>query len=157
MTDKPSMSRTLHRLRGQHGFTLTELLVTIAILSLIAAIALPAYLGHQKKSKDSEAQSNARNLTSRVELCFATQETYEACDTDEELGQDTGLPFGSDPGEVSIVEASQTTYKVTAVSKATSDGSNHTFTIEHTPGGTNDRTCTAGSTNKNGGCKSGVW
>lgn len=156
-TDKPRMSRTLQRLRGQRGFSLVELLVTILILSIIAAIALPAYMGHQKKSKDSEAQSNARNLTSRVELCFATAESYEACDTDEELGQDTGLPYGSDPGEVSIVEATQSTYKITAVSKAESDGSKHTFTIEHTADGTNDRTCTAGSTNKNGSCKNGSW
>jgi hypothetical protein len=46
---------------------------------------------------------------------------------------------------------------VTAVSNAKSDGSNHTFTIEHVSAGTNDRSCTAGSTNKNGGCRSGDW
>ena len=152
------MLRSLaQRLRSQRAFSLVELLVTIVILAIIAAIALPAYAGHQKKSKDSEAQSNARNLSSRVELCFATQESYEACDTDEELGQDTGLPYGTGAGEVSIVEAAQATYKITAISKAESDGSKHTFTIEHTASGTNDRTCTAGSTNKNGSCKSGNW
>jgi type IV pilus assembly protein PilE len=147
----------LRRLRETRGFTLAELLVTILILAIIAAIAIPAYSGHQKKSKDSEAQSNARNLTSRIELCFATQESYEACDTDAELGEDTGLPYGTDPGEVSIVESGPTTYKVTAVSKAESDGSNHTFTIEHSGAGSNERTCTAGSTNKNGACKNGSW
>ena len=152
------MYRTLlQRLRSNRGFSLTELLVTILILSMIAAIALPAYLGHQKKGKDSEAQSNARNLTSRVELCFATQENYTACDTNEELGEDTGLPYGTGPGEVSIVSSSASTYKVIAVSKAESDGSHHTFTIEHLAGGTAERTCTAGSTNKNGSCRNGVW
>jgi prepilin-type N-terminal cleavage/methylation domain-containing protein len=152
------MLRTLlKRLRNQRAFSLVELLVTIVILSIIAAIALPAYLGHQKKSKDSEAQSNVRNLSSRVELCFATQESYEACDTNEELGSDTGLPYGSSPGEVRIVEATQATYKITGVSRAESDGSKHTFTIEHTGAGTNERTCTAGTTNKNGSCKNGKW
>ena len=153
------MFRTLpSRLRAQRGFSLIELLVTIVILGLLAAIALPAYIGHQKKSQDSEAQSNARNITSRVEFCYATQESYELCDTSAELGDDTGLKFGTSPGEVSIVDATQTTYKVIAVSRAESDGSNHTFTIEHTgAGGTNDRRCTAGSTNKNGGCRNGVW
>ena len=132
-------------------------MVTILILAVLAAIAIPSYMGHQKKGKDSEAQSNARNLTSRIELCFASQERYTECDTNGELGEDTGLSFGTDPGQVSIVNATDTTYKVTAVSKAESDGSKHTFSIEHTGSGPVDRTCTAGSTNKNGGCKNGTW
>ena len=151
------MRPTLLRLRSQRGFSLVELLVTMLILALLAAIALPAYAGHQKKGKDSEAQSNARNLTARVDLCYATNDSYLACDTNEELGEDTGLPYGDGIGEVEIVESDVTTYKVTAKSKAKSDGQNHTFSIEHTASGTNERTCTAGSSNKNGSCRSGDW
>jgi prepilin-type N-terminal cleavage/methylation domain-containing protein len=152
------MRRTLHkRLRSIRGFTLIELLVTVLLLSILAAIALPAYMNHQKKGKDSEAQSNARNLVSRVELCYATQETYADCDSNAELGADTGLPYGTAPGEVSVVSATATGFKVTAISKADSDGSNHTFTVEKTGSGVIDRSCTAGSTNDNGGCKNGAW
>ncbi|MEA2473749.1 MAG: type pilus assembly protein PilA [Thermoleophilaceae bacterium] len=147
----------LQRLRGNRGFTLIELLVVMLIISILAAIAIPSYMGHQKKGKDAEAESNARNLTSRIELCFATQENYLDCDSNEEIGSDTGLPYGTGPGEVSIISATAKSYKVTAVSKATSDGSNHTFSIEHNVNGTTDRTCTAGSTNKNGACRAGVW
>ena len=145
------------RLRANRGFTLIELLVTVLLLTILATIAIPAYLEHGKKGKDSDAQSNARNLVSRVELCHATEEDYTRCDTDAELGSDTNLPIGDAAGQVSIVTATQSTYKVTAISKAQSDGSNHTFTVEHTAAGVNDRTCTAGSTNKKGGCRSGVW
>ena len=152
------MLRTLaRRLRPTRGFTLIELLVTVLLLTILASIAIPAYLEHQKKGKDSDAQSNARNLVSRVELCYATEEDYTQCDSDAELGADTNLPYGNAAGQVSVVSATQSTYKVTAVSKAESDGSNHTFTVEHNVSGVNDRTCTAGSTNKKGGCRSGVW
>ena len=152
------MPRTLiQRLRGNRGFTLVELLVTVLLLAILAAIAIPSYLDHQKKGKDSEAQSNARNLVSRIELCFATQENYSQCDEESEIGNDTNLSFGTGPGQVSVVSSSDKTYKVTAVSRAESDGSNHTYSIEHSLTGVNDRTCTAGSTNKNGACRSGVW
>jgi type IV pilus assembly protein PilA len=151
------LRKLTQRLRQTRGFTLIELLVVTLLLAILAAIAIPAYLDHQKKSKDSEAQSNARNLVSRVELCFATEEDYSKCDTDAKLGADTNLPVGSGVGKVQVVTATPTTYKVTAVSKAESDGSNHTYTIEHTLSGTNDRTCTAGSTNDNGACRNGNW
>lgn len=152
------MPRTLlQRFRSTRGFTLVELLVTMLVLTALAAIAVPSYLGHQKKSRDSEAQSNARNLTSRIELCFATQESYVDCDTNEELGQDTGLKWGTAPGEVSVVDADVRRYTVVAVSKAKSDDSHHTFTIDRTEAGPSERSCTAGSTNDNGSCRNGSW
>ena len=153
----PLIRPILKRLRCNRGFSLIELVVTILILALLAAIALPAYMGHQKKGRDSDAQSNARNLSSRVELCFATQNDYRECDTNEELGEDTGLAYGTGAGEVSVVTATDKSYKITAISKAESDGSKHTFTVERSSSGVTDRTCTAGSTNKNGSCKSGSW
>ena len=151
------LSKLTQRLRDTRGFTLIELLVVIMIIGILAAIAIPAYLDHQKKGHDADAESNARNLVSKVELCFATQEDYTQCDTVAKLGNDVGVPYGTNPGEVSVVASSKSTYKVTAISTATSDGSNHTYSIEHSLAGTNDRTCTAGTSNDNGSCKNGTW
>jgi type IV pilus assembly protein PilA len=157
-TKEQTLLRELtQRIRQNRGFTLIELLVVILLIGVLAAIAIPSYMDHQKKGKDSEAQSNARNLVSRVELCFATEETYANCDTNEKIGGDTNLPYGTGVGEVSIVTADQDSYIVTAKSKAKSDDTNHTFTIEHTVQGVNNRTCTAGSTNDNGSCRDGSW
>ena len=125
----------------QKGFTLIELLVVILIIGILAAIALPAFLGQQKKGQDADAKSLARNMVSQVESCYAVEEDYQQCLTPA----DTGLTYGSGPGEVQATSDSALTYEVTA----TTEG-DRTFTITKNADGTTERSC---SNESEGGCK----
>jgi type IV pilus assembly protein PilA len=143
-------------IRSERGFTLLEVLVVMLVIGILAAIALPAFLGQQEKGKDAEAKSNARNLMSQVESCFTPKEDYGQCDTEAELGN-LGIPYGTEPGEASVTAADQNSFTVVAVSKTTTGGTNNTYSIIHDSAGLTTRTCTVGSGTDGGGCKGGTW
>jgi type IV pilus assembly protein PilE len=64
-------------MRIQHGFTLIEVMITVAIVAILAAVALPAYDNYMTRSKIAEATANLSDLRVKMEQYFNDNRTYE--------------------------------------------------------------------------------
>jgi prepilin-type N-terminal cleavage/methylation domain-containing protein len=62
--------------RNQKGFSLIEMMIVVALLGILAAIAIPTYMGIQKKGKRTEYRANLEIIKLLEEKRHAEQGTY---------------------------------------------------------------------------------
>ncbi len=61
---------------NERGFTLIELMIVIAIIGILAAIAIPQFSAYRKRSYNSAAKSDLRNLATAQEAYYTDYNTY---------------------------------------------------------------------------------
>jgi type IV pilus assembly protein PilA len=139
------------RVQDEKGFTLIELLVVILIIGILAAIALPAFLGQREKAQDTAAKTQIRTEQTAMETYYTDNQTYTGVNLaklkaiEPSLNQGTAAtpPYAADPGDLT-----DNTYSVTSTSK-----SGTVFKLLKNADGTVTRSCVGTSS----GCNGGNW
>jgi type IV pilus assembly protein PilA len=69
-------TRRLARRRAQDGFTLTELLVVLAIVAILLAVAVSSYMGFRDRGSDAAAQALIRQIGPAIEAYYSDNGSY---------------------------------------------------------------------------------
>jgi type IV pilus assembly protein PilE len=75
------------------GFSLIELMITVAIVAILAAVAVPAYTDYVTRAKLSEASANLSDLRVKMEQYYLDNRRYST----NAAGGTCGIPGGNTP------------------------------------------------------------
>ncbi|CAG2135303.1 type IV pilin protein [Ralstonia mannitolilytica] len=100
-------------LRKAAGFTLVELMITVAIIAILAAIAYPSYQQYVLKSHRIDAKTALLDLATRQERYFTLQNVYAS--------SPSALGYGAASFPMAIQSGNQSYYQMSVqVNNATS-------------------------------------
>ena len=132
-------SRLRERSRHANGFSLVELLVVILIVGVLAAIAIPSFVGQKGKAVDAQAKELVRTAETTAEsMATASNSGYEKVTPTEMNGFEPAIHIVASKSEayLSAATGTATTYSVT-----TKSTNGDEFTITKTATGQVTRQC----------------
>ena len=114
-------------MRRATGFTLIEVMITVAIVAILAAVAIPSYTDYITRSKIQEATTSLLSMRTKLEQFYQDQRTFSgACAPGTVAPKPAGLKYFT----IDCPTLNNTQYLVTATGIAGTDMALFTFTID---------------------------
>lgn len=104
----------------QKGFTLIELMITVAVVAILAAIAYPSYTQHVQKGRRESAKAELLSFVQNLERHYAIKYTYDASLAD--LSIPTQIPANGAAHYNITLNKTATSYTLTATPTGVQSG-----------------------------------
>ncbi len=120
-------------MRVQKGFTLIEVMITVAIIAILSAIAIPSYTDYVRRARITEATGALASMRVKFEQFFQDNRTYAGACTTAPAVSVAMMPVATAHFTFACPVLTATNYTITATGIAATSMAGFTYQLAMQP------------------------